>query len=91
MKGLRPAFSRKCRFPVDQLVKAGHEHLGFGQPLPDLPTEEVVIHRVVTTTYMLNVLSLLSVIVLGTYVLIWKNPGFGSAGNYVEAFLWVWA
>jgi hypothetical protein len=60
----------------------------FGQPLPDLPTEDVVIHRVVTTTYMLDVLSLLSVIVLGTYVLIWKNPGFGTAGNYVEAFLW---
>jgi hypothetical protein len=60
----------------------------FGQPLADLPTEDVVIHRVVATTYMLDVLSLLSVIVLGTYVLIWKNPGFGSAGNFVEAFLW---
>jgi hypothetical protein len=47
-----------------------------------------VIHRVVTTTYILDVLSLFSVMVLRTCVLIWKNLGFGSAGNYLEAFPW---
>jgi hypothetical protein len=41
-----------------------------------------------TTTVVLGVLSLLAVVLLGIYALIWKNPGFGSAGNYIEALLW---
>jgi hypothetical protein len=28
------------------------------------------------------------VVLLGVYVMIWKNPGFGSIGNYIEAFFW---
>lgn len=53
-----------------------------------LPSEEAVIHQMKTGTVVLDVISFLTVVVLGIYVLIWKNPGFGSVGNYIEAFLW---
>jgi hypothetical protein len=43
---------------------------------------------VVTTTYLLDLLSVATVVVAGLFVLIWKNPGFGTIGNYLEAFLW---
>lgn len=56
--------------------------------LPTLPSEESVVHRVVATTYLLDLLSVLTVVVVGMLVLIWKNPGFGTTGNYIEAFLW---
>jgi hypothetical protein len=56
--------------------------------LPTLPSEESVVHRVVATTYLLDLLSVLTVVVVGMLVLIWKNPGFGTIGNYIEAFLW---
>jgi len=56
--------------------------------LPVLPSEESVVHRVVATTYLLDLLSVLTVVVVGMLVLIWKNPGFGTIGNYIEAFLW---
>jgi hypothetical protein len=56
--------------------------------LPVLPTENAVVHRVVFTTQLLDILSYLTVVVLGVYILIWKNPGFGSAGNLLEAFFW---
>ena len=60
----------------------------LAQPQMDLPQEDVVVHRIVGTTHVLDIISLLTVLVLGLYVLIWKNPGFGTPGNYVEAFLW---
>ncbi|HWY59690.1 MAG TPA: hypothetical protein VNZ03_34825 [Terriglobales bacterium] len=53
-----------------------------------LPSENSVVHRVVTTTYLLDLLSVATVVVAGMFVLIWKNPGFGTIGNYIEAFLW---
>jgi len=56
--------------------------------LPTLPSEDSVVHRVVTTTYLLDLLSVATVVVAGLFVLIWKNPGFGTIGNYLEAFLW---
>jgi hypothetical protein len=56
--------------------------------LPILPSEESVVHRVVATAYLLDLLSVLTVVVVGILVLIWKNPGFGTIGNYIEAFLW---
>jgi len=54
----------------------------------ELPSEEAVIHQVKTTSVVLDVISFLAVVLLGTYVLIWKNAGFGSVGNYIEALLW---
>jgi hypothetical protein len=56
--------------------------------LPTLPSEDSVVNRVVTTTYLLDLLSVATVVVAGLFVLIWKNPGFGTIGNYIEAFLW---
>jgi hypothetical protein len=53
-----------------------------------LPSETLVAHRIVFTAYLLDILSFLTVVVLGVYILIWKNPGFGSAGNLIEAFFW---
>jgi hypothetical protein len=53
-----------------------------------LPSEDAVVHRVVFTTYLLDAISFLTVVLLGVYVLIWKNPGFGSVGNLLEAFFW---
>jgi hypothetical protein len=55
---------------------------------PPLPSEDSVVQRVVTTTYLLDLLSVVTVVVAGMLVLIWKNPGFGTVGNYIEAFLW---
>jgi len=55
---------------------------------PPLPSENSVVNRVVTTTYLLDLLSVTTVVVVGMFVLIWKNPGFGTIGNYIEAFLW---
>ena len=52
------------------------------------PTEDAVVHQVKATTVALDMISFATVVLLGTYVLIWKNPGFGSVGNYIEAFLW---
>jgi hypothetical protein len=54
----------------------------------ELPSEDAIVHQIKTTTGMLDVISLATVVVLGVYVLIWKNPGFGSPGNYIEALLW---
>jgi hypothetical protein len=54
----------------------------------ELPSEDAIVHQVKTTSVMLDVISLLAVVLLGIYVLIWKNPGFGSSGNYIEALLW---
>jgi hypothetical protein len=54
----------------------------------ELPSEEAIVHQIKTTSLMLEVISLTTVVVLGVYVLIWKNPGFGSPGNYIEALLW---
>jgi hypothetical protein len=56
--------------------------------LPALPSEDTIVHRVIATTQLLDVLSVLTVTVVGLYVLIWKNAGFGTMGNYIEAFLW---
>jgi hypothetical protein len=56
--------------------------------LPALLSEDTIVHRVIATTQPLDVLSVLRVTVVGLYVLIWKNPGFGTMGNYIEAFLW---
>lgn len=56
--------------------------------LPTLPSEDSVVQRVVTTTYLLDLLSVATVVVAGLFVLIWRNPGFGTIGNYLEAFLW---
>jgi len=55
---------------------------------PSLPSEDSIVQRVVTTTYLLDLLSVATVVVAGMLVLIWKNPGFGTIGNYIEAFLW---
>jgi hypothetical protein len=68
-------------------VSGAVAHL-IGQPAAALPSEGVVIERLVATTYLLDILSIATVVVLGAYILIWKNPGFGSIGNYIEAFLW---
>lgn len=56
--------------------------------LPTLPSEESIVHRLVTTTYVLDFVSVLTVIAAGMLLIIWKNPGFGTMGNYIEAFLW---
>jgi len=48
----------------------------LAQPQMDLPQEDVVVHRIVGTTHILDIISLLTVLVLGLYVLVWKNPGF---------------
>lgn len=56
--------------------------------LPSLPSEDSIVHRVVATTHLLDVLSIVTVVVVGIYILIWKNPGFGTTGNYLGAFLW---
>jgi hypothetical protein len=56
--------------------------------LPALPSEDTIVHRVIATTQLLDILSVLTVTLVGLYVLIWKNPGFGTMGNYIEAFLW---
>jgi hypothetical protein len=53
-----------------------------------VPSEEALVHRVVFTTHLLDALSFLTVVVLGVYILIWRNPGFGSVGNLLEAFFW---
>lgn len=66
--------------PTARVVVDGH--------LPTLPSEDTIVHRLIATTQLLDVLSVLTVTVVGVYVLIWKNPGFGTMGNYIEAFLW---
>ena len=58
------------------------------QELQALPQESTVVQRVLSTTYWLDAVSLVVVIVLGVYTLIWKNPGFGSVGDLIEAFFW---
>ncbi|HXM59648.1 MAG TPA: hypothetical protein VN950_02255 [Terriglobales bacterium] len=64
--------------PTARMVVDGHS----------LPSEDTIVHRVIATTQLLDVLSVLTVTVVGLYVLIWKNAGFGTMGNYIEAFLW---
>jgi hypothetical protein len=56
--------------------------------LRGLPSEDAVVHRIVFTTHLLDAVSFLTVVLLGVYILIWKNPGFGSMGNLLEAFFW---
>jgi hypothetical protein len=56
--------------------------------LPALPSEESIVHRLVATTYVLDFVSLLTILAAGMLLVIWKNPGFGTMGNYIEAFLW---
>ena len=53
-----------------------------------LPTERVVVHRVQAATHALDILSGLTVVALGVYILIWKNLGFGTPGDILVAFLW---
>jgi hypothetical protein len=55
---------------------------------PPLPSERVLLHRVVRSTQWLDLLSGLTVVLLGVYVLIWKDAGYGSFGDYLMAFLW---
>ena len=57
-------------------------------PTGPLPSESAVVHRIVFTTHLLDVISFLTVVILGVYILIWRNPGFGSVGNLIEAFMW---
>jgi hypothetical protein len=70
------------------LVPIPAARLLVGGQLPQLPSEDSVVHRVVATTYVLDLLSIAVVIVVGVYVLLWKNPGFGTIGNYIESFVW---
>jgi hypothetical protein len=74
---------------IQNILNTAPAPKGMMQPsTAELPSEDSIIHQVKTTTVVLDVISFLTVVVLGTYVLIWKNPGFGSAGNYIEALLW---
>jgi len=59
-----------------------------GFRLPQLPSEDTVVNLVVNTSYILDAISVAVVVGMGVYVLVWKNPGFGTVGNYIEAFLW---
>ena len=60
----------------------------IAQPTAEPPSEEALVRQVKTTTIALDLISFVTVILLGTYVLIWKNPGYGTIGNYIEALLW---
>lgn len=60
----------------------------MAQPAAEPPSEGALVRQVKTTTVALDLISFVTVILLGTYVLIWKNPGYGTVGNYIEALLW---
>lgn len=56
--------------------------------LQALPQESVIVHRVLFSTYLLDIVSVLTVVTLGVYALICKNPGFGSPADLLVAFFW---
>jgi hypothetical protein len=79
---------------IKTIIAAAGSAVSAQKVMPDavalrgLPSEDAVVHRVVFTTHLLDAISFLTVVVLGVYIMIWKNPGFGSFGNLIEAFFW---
>lgn len=73
---------------IQNILNTAPTTKGMLQPPAELPSEGAVIHQVKTTTIMLEAISILTVVLLGIYILIWKNPGFGSVGNCMEALFW---
>ncbi len=56
--------------------------------LPDFRQEAAVVQRLARATYWLDAISIVVVVMLGMYVLVWKNPGFGTLGDFFVAFGW---
>lgn len=50
--------------------------------------EAAIVQRLVRSTYWLDLVSIALVVVVGVYVTIWKNPGFGTLGDVLIAFTW---
>lgn len=73
---------------IQNILNAAPSMKVMAQSSAELPSEEAVVHQVKTTTVVLEVISFLTVVLLGIYMLIWRNPGFGSVGNYMEALFW---
>ena len=56
--------------------------------LKPLKQEAAVVQRLVRSTYWFDLISIAVVVVVGVYVTIWKNPGFGTVGDLLIAFGW---
>jgi hypothetical protein len=71
-----------------QTTATGTKALAQDVSVPSLPSENVIVHRVLFSTYLLDLVSVVTVVTLGVYVLIAKNPGFGSTLDFLTAFFW---
>jgi hypothetical protein len=56
--------------------------------LPPFRQEAVLVQRLIRATHWLDFVSIALVVLVGMYVVIWKNPGFGNAGDFLVAFGW---
>jgi hypothetical protein len=70
--------------------------LGAGAPaaltaphsMPYFRQEGAVVQALTRATYWLDAIAILVVVTVGMYVIVWKNPGFGTFGDLLIAFGW---
>ena len=88
--GSKDALERDITSVVDQALAKASQKAGVQAqvPLSEFGQEDAVVHRVVRATALLDVASIVAIVFAGMYLLIWKNPGFGSAGDLFVAFFW---
>ena len=57
-------------------------------PIPEFIQKDAVVQGVIRTTAWLDAASIAAIVLAGAYTLIWKNSGFGNAGDLLVAFFW---
>ena len=71
-----------------QTAATGRKFLAQDLSLPSLPSENVIVHRVLFSTYLLDLVAIATIVALGVFVLIVRNPGYGSPSDLMIAFFW---
>jgi hypothetical protein len=91
-KAVEPAIAKilaEARAAVSRVLGAGAPAaLAAPRPPSPLRRETAVLQQIARTTYWLDAISIAVVVLLGLYVLVWKNPGFGTWGDLMIAFGW---
>ena len=71
-----------------QTAATGKKFLAQDLSFPSLPSESVIVHRVLFSTYLLDLVAIATIVALGVFVLIVRNLGYGSPSDLMTAFFW---
>jgi hypothetical protein len=71
-----------------QTAATGKKLLAQDLSFSSLPSENVIVHRVLFSTYLLDLVAIATIVALGVFVLIVRNLGYGSPSDLMIAFFW---